>query len=473
MRRSLWFLILGLALAGASCNFPGLATPTPEASPTIEPKPLATATPTAVPTETPTPEPATGQICVAAYVDANQNAMQDVGEEPLAGVKFVVRRGGVEVTSYMTTDSSKAYCFENLAPGDYQVTAETPAGYQATNPTSLAVTLSAARRVPVVLGFAPVPELPEGEVRTSDGALADAIYASQVPQATFFVRTANAFYRTTNSGANWSRVGGRPPADQIVVSASNPDLLLAGDGFPCFRGGPEVSMFRSRDGGATWKELPGGLNLRPTAIDPENPSVAWAVGCDGAYLSRDGGESWTRQQADAWSTYTLDTIVPVAGDPRVVYAAGNSEGGSGAVFRSIDGGRTWQTVQERLAFWVSALLVHPTDPEQAWFATPSGVYRTTDGGASWDESSAGLEAVTYSDDKAFDGIGLYALARDTEGLLYLGTEQGLYASRDGGATWEVFRDGPGTNLVISKIVLGPADARLWLETPSGVYAVAP
>ena len=473
MRRSLLFLIIGLAVAGLSCNYPGIATPSPEPSPTTEPTPLPAATSTPPPTTTPTPEPPAAQICVAAYQDSNQNAMQDPGEQPLAGVQFIVEQRGVKLADHTTNGTGEPYCFDKLAPGDYRVAAQAPQSYQATNPTSLAVTLNPGRRVPVVLGFAPVPELPEGQIRVGDGVLAWAIYASQPPQPTFYLRTAAALYRTTNSGANWARTGDRPPADHVIVNASRPERLLAGDGFSCFRGGPDAPMFRSRDGGATWEELPGGLNLRPTAIHPEDPSVAWAVGCDGAYRSGDGGQSWTRQPADAWGIYTIDTILPVTGDLRVVYAAGNSEGGSGAVFRSTDGGRTWQTIQEGLEFWVSALLLHPADPDQLWFATPSGVWRTKDGGRSWELSAAGLEAVTVDEEYRFEGVGLHALARDAEGVLFLGTEQGLYRSRDGGQTWTAFSDRPWADQAISAVMLSPSGERLWLETVSGVWAAAP
>jgi photosystem II stability/assembly factor-like uncharacterized protein len=325
----------------------------------------------------------------------------------------------------------------------------------------------------VALGFAPVPELPEGQVRVGEGVAARAMYTSQPAQPTFYLRTASALYRTTNGGANWARVGERPPSDRVIVSASHPHLLLAGDGFECFRGGPDAPMFRSRDGGATWEELPGGLNLRPTAIHPEDPAMAWAVGCDGAYLSNDGGASWSRQPADAWGIYTLDTILPVTGDPRVVYTGGNSEGGSGAVFRSTDGGRTWQTIQEGLEFWISALLVHPDDPRQIWFTTPSGVYRSSNGGRSWEQSATGLEAVTLGKEYEFEGVGLYALARDAEGVLFLGTQQGLYRSPDGGRMWSRFGEGPWADQAIAAVVVSSSGERLWLETAAGVWAVVP
>jgi photosystem II stability/assembly factor-like uncharacterized protein len=161
------------------------------------------------------------------------------------------------------------------------------------------------------------------------------------------------------------------------------------------------------------------------------------------------------------------------GDPSVVYAAGNSEGGSGAVFRSNDGGRTWVTIKEQLELWVSALLPHPIDRDQVWFATPQGIWHTDDAGQSWEESATGLEAVTVGEEYEFEGIGLYGLARDGEGILYLGTEQGLYRSPDGGRTWEPLGRGSWTERAVTAVVAGPGNKRLWLETESGVVAVAP
>jgi photosystem II stability/assembly factor-like uncharacterized protein len=399
--------------------------------------------------------------------------MRDAGESPLAGVEFSVQQGGIIVASHFTGESDEAHCFEGLEPGEYRVTAEAPDDYQETNPTSLTVALNPGRRVPIALGFAPIPDLPQGQVIVGDGRRAQAIYASRPPAPTFYLRTLGALYRTTNSGANWARVAERPPSDHIVVSASDPDQLLAGDGFPCFRGGPDAPLYRSMDGGMTWNEMPGGLNLRPTAIHPDDPRIAWAVGCEGAYQTEDGGENWSLQPADAWGIFTLETILPVPGNPQVVFAAGNSEGGSGAVFRSNDGGRTWQTIQEGLELWVSALLPHRDDPDQVWFATPNGVWRTDDGGRSWEQSARGLEEVTVGQGYAFEGVGLHALAQDAAGILYLGTEQGLYQSRDGGASWERFGEGPGVEGPVSGVITGPGGKRLWLETVDGVWALAP
>ena len=138
--------------------------------------------------------------------------MQDSGEPLLAGVEFVVEQRGQAVSRHTTEASDQPFCFEELDPGDYQVTAQAPEDYQATNPTSLAVTLNPGRRIPVILGFAPIPEIPEGEVRVGDGIRAQAIYASRPSQPTFYLRTTSALYRTTNSGANWARLApGRRP----------------------------------------------------------------------------------------------------------------------------------------------------------------------------------------------------------------------------------------------------------------------
>ncbi|MEJ2737395.1 MAG: hypothetical protein P8189_28210, partial [Anaerolineae bacterium] len=153
-------------------------------------------------------------------------------------------------------------------------------------------------------------------------------------------------------------------------------------------------------------------------------------------------------------------------DPQVLYLAAYEPGG---LYRSDDGGQTWQpagTGLESLAPIV--LTVHPAVPNLAWVGTVTGAYRTQDGGESWhpmadlsgmpvyalaaspdgDRLYAGGEApsVWRSDDsgqswssselaKSPDGV--LSLAVGSDGIVYAGTAgQGVWASQDAGQTWQ-------------------------------------
>lgn len=85
------------------------------------------ATPTPVP-PTPTPEPSGGEICLKAFVDANQNGQHDAGESLKQAVAFTISDGEAVVSNYVTDGASEPYCITGLDPGNYEVTRSTTEG---------------------------------------------------------------------------------------------------------------------------------------------------------------------------------------------------------------------------------------------------------------------------------------------------------------------------------------------------------
>lgn len=100
-------------------------------------------TPTPPPTETPTEMPRSGEICLGAYVDDNQNGQRDAGEELKASVAFTISSGEAVVSNYVTDGSSEPYCITGLESGDYRVTRSTTGGEVLTNPGEWALSLAA------------------------------------------------------------------------------------------------------------------------------------------------------------------------------------------------------------------------------------------------------------------------------------------------------------------------------------------
>ena len=473
MRRVLVFIVISLVLAGLACNYPMWApTPTPTSPP---PTPASTATSiTQSPSLTPTPQPTGGTICVFAYKDLNRNAMRDNDEPPLTNVHFSIQRGGMEIQEHRSSAEDESHCFFELPPGDYKVLATAPENYQATNPSTLSITLREGKRLPVVLGFAELPSLPDGKLFIAGNVAIELVSASASGDF-FFVIADNKLQLTDDGGLSWQIVGQAPPAHNVIASPADPNLLFAGDGQDCFRGGPDSPLFRSQDGGSTWEPMPSGINLRPAAAHPRNPSIAWAIGCDGVYITKDAGNSWTHQPAEEWGLYTLDLIQPAERQPMLVYAVGNSEGGSGALFRSEDGGHSWVTATDEPDLWITDLLLNPADADQVWFTTPGGIWQSTDGAATWQVQHQGLETVVVGESMQFEGRGLNSLTMASSGELYLGTAQGVFNSKDDGVTWQAIRGAPWGSENISQIVASETalGTRLWISALSGVYTYTP
>jgi hypothetical protein len=112
-----------------------------EAAPPVA---AVTATPqsqTPVPSATPTP----GQICVLAFNDRNGDGQQGADENPLAGVVFALADSNGPKDTYTTDGVSEPYCFANLQPGSYTLTAKAPSGYGPTSPKTQIVAISGGK----------------------------------------------------------------------------------------------------------------------------------------------------------------------------------------------------------------------------------------------------------------------------------------------------------------------------------------
>ncbi|MEN8097869.1 MAG: hypothetical protein ABFQ89_02230, partial [Chloroflexota bacterium] len=219
---------------------------------------------------------------------------------------------------------------------------------------------------------------------------------------------------------------------------------------------------------------PHGADLKPAAFHTSDPNIAWAIGCAGAYKTTDGGSSWQLMSYDDWGLYTLTSIVAPQSMSNRLYATGNSEGGSGALFRSDDGGITWNTMIKGLEFWITDIALQPNDADDVWFTTPSAVYHSGNGGNTWISSATGLESVAVQN-YVFEGRGLNSASVMSDGRCFIGTEAGVYFSIDGGDTWSQFHstqigDSPVDQLVAFDANWGPtmlvlSSERLILVTP--------
>jgi photosystem II stability/assembly factor-like uncharacterized protein len=312
----------------------------------------------------------------------------------------------------------------------------------------------------------------------------------------FYAVTPAGLYITRDGGLNWAQVTPSPLQDNFVFSPAEPGILYAGAGADCYRGGPDQPLFKSINGGATWNELPNGINLRPVAVHPSDPNRLWAIGCTGPAFSTDGGDNWTIISDDLFLTYDVSQIVPPPADHAgseamdwsQVYIAGVSEGGSGVIARSQDGGENWtlllRETPEQPFWWINDLLVLPSLPQQILLIDPHGVWHSSDDGDTWELFNAGLEEVIYRDGADFATIGLNTLAvdSDTTPRIYLGTAQGVYQSLDGGETWAkltgpTWQDAPIRDLALASIPAQgepvTATPQLFVTTDEAVFVFEP
>jgi photosystem II stability/assembly factor-like uncharacterized protein len=186
-------------------------------------------------------------------------------------------------------------------------------------------------------------------------------------------------------------------------------------------------MKRSADGGRTWHDLSvnGSVSGSAIAVDPADPAHLFLAG---SYLleSRDAGRTWTRLGSPPW--FATNLVVNPA-NPRVLYLSGPGA----KVFRSRNGGRTWQPARAGLPVdppcdrifchdsQISDFTIDPVDPRLLVLVLEGQVFRSTDAGRHWRPASL--------------PTGVTVLAQHPRSRVLYAAGSTLARSTDGGATW--------------------------------------
>ena len=264
---------------------------------------------------------------------------------------------------------------------------------------------------------------------------------------------------THDGGATWEQtIGFRNYQDNdITFDPTDRDTLWIGT-----LGGP----YKSTDGARHWIVKRDGMPppskttisapIERVIFDPNDASTLLAVGGNHRHMgygktgitrwgavwkSSDGGDHWKAIAtiddaavggAEDGTGVMINDIAFAAGSSSIVYACSDEFG----VYRSTDGGATWGRINQGLPntkAWSIAL--HPRDPKVLWVALGGGggIYKSIDGGDRWQSASAGI--VDLAPNTVFRTI---AVARSTPDYLYCAAWEGsgsTYRSIDGGATW--------------------------------------
>ncbi|MEO0690957.1 MAG: glycosyl hydrolase, partial [Pseudomonadota bacterium] len=198
------------------------------------------------------------------------------------------------------------------------------------------------------------------------------------------------------------------------------------------------------------------------AIVQDDPATWYvAVGSGGVWKTENAGTTWT-SIFDGQGAYSIGTVALDPSDPnRVWVGTGENNGGrhlgfGDGIYRSNDGGKTWQNLGLKQSEHISKIIVHPEDPNTVWVASQGplwspggerGVFKTTDGGKTWENVLASGE-YTGATDMLIDPRNpdrLYAAMwqhhRTVAAYVGGGPESGLYKSEDGGETWEELKTG--------------------------------
>ncbi len=239
----------------------------------------------------------------------------------------------------------------------------------------------------------------------------------------------------------------------------------------------QAEAMRAQAGGRTEVWIPRGPTniggrLTDMAVDPTDENTVYAGAASGGVLrSRDGGQSWT-PLFDDQPSLAIGALAIDPGDRDVIYAGtgevnpggGSMAYGGAGVFRSTDAGDTWEPLGLEQTGTIGRIRVDPTDPDRIfvaamghlWLNNPErGVYRTTDGGATWElvlqvsDSTGCVDLIQRPDDPDVLLAAMWERVRRPEYYRYGGSTCAVYRTDDGGDTWDLVGGGlpaPGPNI---------------------------
>lgn len=296
---------------------------------------------------------------------------------------------------------------------------------------------------------------------------------ASLPFTYYFGATGGGVWKTEDGGLNWKNVSdgyfNTGSVGAIAVSSWDPNVVYVGMGETPMRGNVSYGdgVYKSTDSGKTWTHI----GLKDTSqisrirIHPRNPDLVYLAALGhvygpneqrGVFRSKDGGKTWEKVLYRDDKSGAVDMILD-PNNPRIIFAAlwefyrtpySLSSGGPGSgLFKSTDGGDTWIETSRNKGLPKGLLgkigiAVSPAKPDRLWAiieAEDGGVFRSDDGGESWIK----VNGERRLRQRAFYYTRIYADPGDADTVCVLNT--GFYRSTDGGRTYSTIRVPHGDN----------------------------
>lgn len=291
--------------------------------------------------------------------------------------------------------------------------------------------------------------------------------------------TQGGIFRTTDRGKSWrwieegfplpQRYSYSHPIGAIAFAPQDPRIVYAGIGRPRLarkggNGQGEGAIYKSEDGGITWRRVDGGqlpsdAVISDIEVKPDDVNTVLVATNKGIFRSDDGGKTW-KPSSEGLPHLFAQELAFSPSQPNRVYStllttSRGNEGWNGGVYRSDDGGRTWRNITSNLPQNVGhslyeqsnygEIVVDPRDPDVIYVGGRSwwnpGIYKTKDGGESWEWVTVNKEGKWLNVDYGWidfwgPAVECLAISPLKPERLAFGTSGHLFLSNDGGRSWK-------------------------------------
>jgi photosystem II stability/assembly factor-like uncharacterized protein len=313
------------------------------------------------------------------------------------------------------------------------------------------------------------------------------------PFVFYYGATGGGVWKTTDGGINWESVSdgsvfGTGSVGAIAVADSDPNTIYVGMGESPIRGNVSHGdgVYKSNDAGKTWKRV-GLEDTRQIArirVHPKNPDLVYVAALGhvwgpndqrGVFRSKDGGKTWEKVLSRGNKAGAIDLILDPS-NPNIIYAGFwevyrkpwtlESGGPGGGIFKSTDGGDTWNELTKNPGLPKGmvgkiGITVSPANPDRVW-----AIVEAEDGGVFRSDNGGSTWTKVNEErrlrQRAWYYTRIYADPKNADTVYVLNT--GFYRSNDGGRTYTGIGVPHGDN---HDLWIAPDDPNRMIESNDG------
>ncbi|MGV7221308.1 MAG: VPS10 domain-containing protein [Nitrospinales bacterium] len=248
------------------------------------------------------------------------------------------------------------------------------------------------------------------------------IAVSANPTYSIFIATLEGIFKSSDGGKTWAQLRKglmNEKVRSLAINYEDPQIVYAGTA---------NGIYKSEDGGENWSEWieeSSGLthvDINDLAINPQNPDIIFAGTPGGLYISDDEGESWELSFDGGLYQDSKDVrFIRISPNAKNIYLGTNK-----FIFKSSDGGDTWERKWENEFSDAVDLISLDTDPEFLYVSTKKGLYKSFNWGITWEKDK----------EMKSEAIQTIHISPINQSVMYLATENKILFSENGGDHWK-------------------------------------